>query len=142
MGCRTRIIVRFRVGSELGAALRARPCLRRTDQLSPNAVAPRCCLDEPTLQITHSIGSTTLGVRANGDLGEADQTRFARGDQDCTRRTGVRKGPLDLLPVLGLRSVRPQGMAKTGQRRGISGRRVPDLDHRRVINRQTRRRAS
>ena len=107
MSGRARVVVRLGVGSELGAALRARPGFRRGDQLSPHATAPRRRFDEPALEITHSIGSTALGVRANGNLGEGYQAGLARGDQDGSGRTRIREKPVYLLPVLGLRSVRP-----------------------------------
>jgi len=74
MSGRARLVLRFRVGSELDAALRTRPGFRGDDQLSADAVAPCEGFDEPALEVAHSIGSTTLGVRANGNLGEGRQT--------------------------------------------------------------------
>jgi hypothetical protein len=85
----TQLVFLLGIGSELNAALRASPCFSRGNQLSPDATLPRFGFNKPALEIAHSIGSATLCVRTNGNLGKAQQTRFALGDQHCTTAAQV-----------------------------------------------------
>src|SRR5216117_4137225 len=74
VGGRADVVVRLCVRSKLTATLRPSPVLRRRDERPPHTAATRFRYNEPSLEIRHAIPLTSLGVRANRELGKADRT--------------------------------------------------------------------
>src|SRR5207247_782224 len=68
------VVVRLCVRGKLSTPLRAAPPLRRRDERPAHTAATRSRHNEPSLEIRHAIPLTSLGVRANRELGKADLT--------------------------------------------------------------------
>ena len=78
--------------------------------------------DEPSLEIRYAVGAAAFGVAADGQLGETDRTSCPIiGEQNSDRLVRLTsKEPLDLLVVLGLGALGPEGLTQLKPRSGVA----------------------
>src|SRR3989449_2863606 len=114
------------------ATLRPSPVLRRRDERPPDTAATRSRHNEPSLEIRHAIPLTSLGVRANRELGKTDRTPCPVLGQKSSERLLRVAGeePGDRFPMFRLGAVRPQGVTQFEPRGRVARRRGSNSDHR------------